>query len=506
MGTFQIVYDDFSGGQYMGPRDTNLPKNTWFGDNVATTPNGRAMPVGYLTATTSKLGSTVDDGYIRDLWQVGNYGYAFVVWRVSGVNTPRMVKFQVNDGTNFPVTSTVTTLTGTVSGRVAYDPTNTKFFYVDSGNIRTVTTGGTTATASTALSATGVTNIALYGYRMVVWGGSSKKLYYSDTDLVTYSTGNYYEFNGEILNVLPRANDLLVFCTTGVYSMVGVLGASVSSQLIVPQDNVTEGMKDAAIIGRSAYFLDQLYDGQIDGRIYRLNGATVEPVFTMDPDDITNELMDSASPARLSVVNNGLLAVQLQSGISYAMTSAGVWARYTQTIDIPDPALAEQYLLGRPGPGAQNEYFLSSYLDEEDNYAFVCNRVIRSVPAPTYKDENFVYSGGSSTPVEYATGTIFLSEYWHNKPFSVKQALVQWGNLNTYSQVVVSVEQTGLLDATPQTGQNNNSSFTMTTTNDRADDVLIRAYPNRANKGYGVKPYLSIRHATLKRVILICED
>jgi hypothetical protein len=339
---------------------------------------------------------------------------------------------------------------------------------------------------------------------MVAWGSTNKKLYYSDTDLVTYSTGNYYEFNGEILNVVVRANDLLVFCTTGVYSVVGVLGSSVSIQLIVPQENITEGMKDANVVGRSAYFLDQVSDGKIDGRIYRLNGATVEPVFTMDASDIAIDAMTGDAPAKLRVVNNGLLAVQLQTGVCYAMTSPGVWTRYEDTIGDIDISISGQYLLGRPGVRAQNEYFLSSYLDPDNNYAFVCNRVIRSVSGPTYLDEDFNYTGGASTPTDPAEGSVTLAEYWHNKPFSVKQALVQWGNINTNSRVKVTALQTGLLDATPL--GNDSTEITLTTTNNAADDVLQRCYPNNANKGYGVKPYLTIRHATLKRVILICED
>jgi hypothetical protein len=508
MASFQIVYDDFSGGQYMGPRDTNLPKNTYFASNVATTPHGRLMPMGILEAVDYTLSGSPSAGYIKDFWQVGNEAYAFVNWVVSSTNTPRMVKFSVNDGTSFPQSGVVTSLTGRISGKVAYDPANTKFFYVDAGNIRTVTTTGTTATASTALSATGVTDIALYGYRMVTWGGNGKRLYYSDTDLTTYSTSNYYEFNGPIINVLPRANDLLVFCTTGVFSVVGVLGSSVTIQLIVPQDNVTEGMKDAVIVGRSAFFLDQKYDGSIDGRIYQLVGSNVQPVFTMDIEDVRTSLMQNTSPARIQITNNGMLTVQFYHGTCYAMTSPGVWTRYDGTISSDvDPTEQEQYLIARPGPSAQNEYFLAAYLDVNDGLSFKCRRVIRSVAEPTYSDENFVYTGTASVADIQPQGTATLAEYWHQKPFSVKQALVQWGSLGTKSQVGIEVLQTGLLDATPTVGANNMSSFIALATSDSLQrDILNRTYPNDANKGYGVKVILDLNYATVKRVILICED
>jgi hypothetical protein len=508
MASFQIVYDDFSGGQYMGPRDTNLPKNTYFAENVATTPQGRLMPMGILEAIEYTLGGNPSAGYIKDFWQVGNNAYAFVNWVVSSANAPRMVNFSVNDGTSFPQAGVVTTLTGRLSGKVAYDPANTRFFYVDAGNIRTVTTTGTVALASSALSAIDIRDIALYGYRMVTWGGNGKRLYYSDTDLTTYSTSNYYEFNGPIINVLPRANDLLVFCTTGVFSLVGVLGSSVTSQLIVPQDNVTEGMKDAVIVGRSAFFLDQKYDGSIDGRIYQLVGSNVQPVFTMDIDDVKMSMMESTSPARMQISNNGMMTVLFYHGVCYAMTSPGVWTRYENAIGTVDATEQEQYLVARPGPSAQNEYFLAAYLDPNNDFTFKCNRLIRSVAEPTFSDENFVYTGTSSTASINPVGTATLAEYWHQKPFSVKQVLVQWGNLAaSQSQVKVNVLQTGLLEATPTVGSGNvSTAISLSTTDSGTSDVFNRTYPDNANKGYGVKTILELTYATVKRVILICED
>lgn len=507
MGSFQIVYDDFSGGQYMGP-STIQPKNTYFGSDVMTSPSGRLIPGGQSQATQQNPAvASPNSGAIYDYWHVGNVAYAFVEWVKSSTKYPRMIAHQVNDGALFPVTPTVTTLTGSLNGKVAYDPTSTKFFYVDAGNIRTVTTGGTVALASSALSATGVTDIALYNFRMVVWGGTSKRLYFSDTDLTTYSTSNYYEFSGKILNVLPRANDLLVFCTTGVFSLVGVLGSGVTSQLVVPQDNIMEGMKDAVVVGRTAYFMDQTNEGAIDGRIYRLVGSRVEVAATIEYSDLeNNQNVAGAEQARMQVVSNSTVAVQLKSGVIYSMNPQGQWARFTSSpAGFADAGLTKQFLLARAGTSAQNEYFLAAGLDDE--FVFNADRYIRSVPVPTNADANFTYVSGASAPTNAQPGYAILSEYWHQKPFSVKQALVEFQNRTTSTRVIVYVQQTGVIDATDTQQWNNYSS---TTTFDGTGgfyaDVLKRAYVNDANKGHGVKVLVNIRDTMLHRVILICED
>jgi hypothetical protein len=64
MGSFQITYDDFSAGQYMGNRSTNLPKNTWYGNNVLPTPSGQLIASGQANAATWAVTGTPTSGSI----------------------------------------------------------------------------------------------------------------------------------------------------------------------------------------------------------------------------------------------------------------------------------------------------------------------------------------------------------------------------------------------------------------------------------------------------------
>ena len=321
MGTFQITYDDFSGGHYMGRKANNLPKNTWSGTDVIATSNGN------LIASETYLASTYDpkpsvDVDIFDHWVIGVDSYVFTNYLPS---TSRMIKTpDINNGTKFTITTATTpnplvptTLTGVLAGQVAYEPSASKFYYATTtGNIYSVLASATPTIAlvSSALSGIAITNIALYGYRLVAWGPTSKRLYYSDTTFATWSTANYYEFNGNILNVLPRTNDLLVICDTGVFSLVGVLGASITNQLIVPQTNVAEGMRKAVVVGRNVYFLDQTLSGSLDGRIYRLTGSSVQAVETMDVFNVVEASTKGSEQGVIGAINDGRIVVQLKDG------------------------------------------------------------------------------------------------------------------------------------------------------------------------------------------------
>jgi len=536
MGSFQIVYDDFSGGQYMGPKSNNLPKNAWHGNNAIALANGRLCPVGSIILGSNNGVSGATGAQIMDSWTVGKANYSFVIWSST---TSKMSKFvDVNDGTQFPLGATNTNLTGTLGGKVAYVPAEGKFYYVNTnsgtfGYIRSVTTTGTDASVSTALgSGTGITNVALYGYRLIAWGPTTKRLYYSDTALTGWSTSQYYEFNGEIVNAVPRANDLLVICTTGVFSVVGVLGSSVTIQQIVPQQNVTEGMRDATTVGRNLFFLDQMRSGSLDGNIYRLLGSQSEIVATMILTDV-NAANDGKEKGRIQSVADGRLLVTLRSGVIYTQSSHGRWARLTEpNVWNVDPNLINQVCIARPGPESQNEYSIVSYVDDETQYPIRAWRITHNVTEPRNLDNDFVFDGidfpnsptvgqiftsgdkswiwggtvwVAAASTQVAEGNVELSEYWHQKPFTVKEMLVEWAAGPTGTPIVSGlIKPTGLVDVN-QSSYTTSESYSAQETS-TGNLVVSRLRADDSPRGYGVKPNLTFQNAVINRVILMCED
>lgn len=509
MGSFQIVYDDFSGGQYMGPKSTNLPKNTWHGDGAIALPNGRLCPVGYKQAGSNGGVTSATSAKIMDIWTIGAANYSFIIW--SGTTSKMCRLLSVNNGTTFPITSTDTSLTGTIGGKVAYVPAESKFYYVNTnsgtfGYIRSVTTGGTDASVSTALgSGTGITNLALYGYRLVAWGPTTKRLYYSDTALTGWSTSQYYEFNGQILNVLPRTNDLLVICDTGVFSVVGVLGSSVTIQQIVPQQNVTEGMRDATVVGRNVFFLDQQRSGSLDGNIYRMVGSSVDIVGTMNLDDV-NAADDGYEKGRIQSISDGRLVVVLRNGITYSQTSHGRWARILFAYDATDNNETNQIAVARPGPESQNEYFVIGVVQNDTKFPIRWYRIVNNVITGTDTDEDFIFFGSASVSTVHPTAEVELSEYWHQKPFTVKEVLVEWEDAgNGTPQVGVSIKPSGLVDVDSADYTQSDWAYAQESST-AGNRVVSRLRGDDGPRGYGAKAILSFTSAIINRVILICED
>lgn len=513
MGSFQITYDDFSGGQYMGNKSTNLPKNTWHGENVIPTPAGQLIASGNATAANWTVTGSVDSGKILDHWVISGDSYVFINTLKTSTNTSRFLRFQsVNNGSTFPITPITATLVGVLDGNVAYYPATFLFYYISTaGNIYSVTTTGTVTVVSSALGGLGLRNITSYGYRLLAWGNGNvtekKRLYYSDTTLATWSSANYYEFSGTILQVLPRTNDLLVICDTGVFSLVGVLGASITNQLIVPQENITEGMKDATIVGRNVYFLDQLANGSMDGRLYRMVGSSVQPVETLSLSDVLAQT--GVEQARVMAINDGRLIIMMRTGICYAETTKGQWTRLTATTATLLSAASKQQQIGRAGPSSLNEFFMVASFDTTTK-SIVLNRYIHNeiVPVPTLGDIT-ISGGGSGT---LPTATVTLSEYFHSKPFTVKEMFIEYSPVQTFGVAPVvqpQIQPTGNVDVLSDNIPNILSS---TEPNLNQDSVSFGTYvmerfrPNNAAKGFGVKPIITFSAATIKRVILNCED
>jgi hypothetical protein len=514
MGSFQITYDDFSGGQYMGNKSTNLPKNTWHGENVIPTPAGQLIASGNAIAADYAVPGTPDTGTIFDHWVIGGDAYVFINTIKTGTSTSRFLKFAgVNNGGTFPITPTDVTLTGFLGGNVAYYPATSLFYYISTvGNIYSVTTAGSVSgVISSNLAGFGLTNITSYGYRLLAWGGTNathkKRLYYSDTALTGWLSSFYYEFSGTILQVLPRSNDLLVICDTGVFSLVGVLGASITNQLIVPQENITEGMRDATVVGRNVYFLDQLANGSMDGRLYRMIGSSVQPVETLSLSDVLAQT--GVEQSRVMAINDGRIVVMMRTGICYAETSKGQWTRLTATAATLSSTASKQQQIGRAGPNSLNEFFMVASFDITKK-KITLNRYIHNeiYPAPTFG--NITISGGGSGTLP--TATVTLPEYWHSKPFSVKEVFIEYSpttNFGVSTVVEAQIVSTGNVDVLSQDISLMPSSLTPNINQLSASYgtyVMERFRPNNAAKGFGAKTIITFSAATIKRVILNCED
>jgi len=510
MATFQVVYDDFSGGQYMGFRPANQPKNTWTGTDVLANANGELIPggnrlVGTWTQTVGAEGDIVDHFYENQT------GYFFT-------NGSRFVKYTHNNGTAFPVSFTVYTPSGTgIIASAAFSELHNRFYYLlasgSGGSVYSMTKTGSSALFYTIPSGHLPAKIFAYKQRLVYFGNN--RMYYSGvwngSAYGAFTTGHYYEFDSDIVSMFPRTDDLLAICDDGTYSLTGVLGSGVTIQTLTPGENVSVGMRNGAIVNRSLFYVDEANsNGSIDGRLYRMVGASIQHVASFDYGDydFQSNGFNIADPGKVVAMPNGRIAVQLRSGYTYFESTPGVFAKskvFTITETALSRAASQQYAPARPMSGAPDEYLLTAVITNPTNEQISIYRTYTNVPGPTKLDANFNYSTNSTCTVN-PTGTVELSEYFHNKPFSVKEVFIEYSISESTSTVSCNIVPTGVVDV-PVGTLPSVVSATSTETNATSGGYrMYRYWPNNASKGFGVKPQLTITNTFIKRVILNCED
>jgi hypothetical protein len=510
MGSFQVVYDDFSGGQYMGPRPANQPKNTWSGNDVLPNPNGELIPSGSRAVGTYT--ATLSGGTIVDHWVVSTTGYFFT-------GRPRMVKYEHNNGAAFPVTMTnyaMTGLTGTMSS-VTYSVLHGRFYVLtisgSSGTVWNVTTTGTVTSFSTALSSGSPQGITTYKQRLLVWG--TNRLYYSGvwtgTAYGALSTAQYYELDSRIIAVYPRTDDLLIVCEDGTFSLTGIFGVGVTIQTLTPGSNVASGMKTGDVVNRSLFYVDELTSyGSLDGRLYRMVGASMQQVASFEYGDYpyADNGYSLTQPGIVTAMPNGRIAIQFRNGVTYFETTPGVFAK-SDVFDIEDTsttrATSGLYRMAKAGPNAPDEYMLTAVLTNpavNDNVTVY--RTYTNVPAPTKLDANFNFSTNSTCTVN-PTGTVELSEYWHSRPFTVKEVFIEY-SVTTGGSVSCTIIPTGVVDVPAANLASVVSTAASETSPPAGGYRMYRYWPNNASKGFGAKPQLTITNCFVKRVIMNCED
>ena len=509
MGAFQIVYDDFSGGQYMGPKSTNQPKNTWHGNNIICNARGELVPTGTLLAARNSV--TESGGLIIDHWIMGDFGYVFVAYAA----TAKMLRYTHNNGSAFPVNTTNSTLPtpNIIGNSVAYSSITNSFYWPyqitgsSSGFYKTTTSGSSSLMSGTVDRQ--ITGIASYKLRLLSWGGS--RLFYSGnwsgTDFGAWSSAQYYEFDSRIQNVFPRTDDVLVVCDQGVYSLTGVLGSGVNIQLLIPGPNVSDGMQYGDVVNRSLYYLDNSgvsLAGPLDGRLYRMSGASTTAVASFDLNDVgfNPNGTSTLEPGRVIALPNGRISVLFKNGVSYNETTPGVFSK-SDIHNIDTGTFAARYKQAKAGPGAPNEYMVTAVIDTSLAGKIAIYRTLNNVPSPTFLDAEFSIS--ASTRTVLPTGTVELPEYWHSKPFTVKEMFIEY-SVATGGSIAASITPTGVVDVGPTELASSGSSTTTDSTQTAGGFRMYRYWPNNSSKGFGIKPNMTLTNCTVKRVIVNCED
>ena len=238
MAAFNYEWEDFRGGYYVGPSDTNQPKNTWKGANITLSDDDATLVPTYQPQTrtltgVSTSGGKISNGATATTWSDPTYfnGYVVLVGRTAAVATV----YFINTATNV-VESVSLGVAGTVCGGppvvvpitsdiVAYVAIGTYSIYKVTRSTAAVVT--ITPTSNTTIL---LTNLTIWNARMIAWGTASDTFLFSDALLFNlWPSLNYVSVgyaNEGIAHCIPRNLDMVVAKPSGWYSISGVLGAN----------------------------------------------------------------------------------------------------------------------------------------------------------------------------------------------------------------------------------------------------------------------------------------
>lgn len=560
MGSFQITYDDFTGGHYMGDRSASLPNNTWRGRNALLSPNGDLIPSGAkkLRAidapsvsgliSTTKIHDAIST-HVTGLVLPGSMFFVTYYWFSPTPGTASRRHDVTTDGLLNNLNTW--TLTGRLEGKVTYDNYRTgvnppyAFTYIDytTGNIRQITNSGTDTLVVANPFPSGYKPYSLYkvGYRLVTH--DARLLFYSAAlDASSWSATDYYEFPDTILNVYARTNDFLVMTSSGLFSVTGVLGENVTIQPIVPAEQTVNGMARAVLDGRSLVFSDEGYlhpygtskTSYMDSTLYELVGSEVYPIATLDQSDLLDDIMEvgaglSGESIVVENVGGNQLACLSRDGVAWFKNRRQTWARMypADWAPVSMDTDSNQIAICRPISGPESSSPPRNFRQPKDEYSVAAIvdfdtlqiNVLRYINNHPYTNANDFIFSGSIGATELASATVDLAEYWHSKPMVVRELVVETvfdnpADLNlatsTTSTLAPTVYATGSIDraptATPQSSSAQSISVALSTITGIGQRAIYRFKVDDAGRAYGFYPSITWQGCRIRRVIAICED
>jgi hypothetical protein len=163
-------------------------------------------------------------------------------------------------------------------------------------------------------------------------------------------------------------------------------------------------------------------------------------------------------------------------------------------------------VIAKPGLRASNDYILTAVSAPTAGSRVRIYRTLVNVPQPTYVDAVYDYNFTAPyTPIVKPSGTVQLAEYWHQKPFTVKEMFVEY-SVGTEGIIYGYVEPTGVVDVPVSNLPNVVATQFSDAGQTSGGFRMYRYWPDNASKGFGMKPHLTLTNCTVKRVIVNCED
>jgi len=476
---FDVEWDDFSGGYYVGRSDARQPKNTWRGNDVMVAQHDQMLvPAAPIEIANNWAGTVLNS--FGPILMDGIYLYAFddldpfLMWEL-----PVLTDWDgVSPLNSYTFTTNTPTGRGVVAGGYLVMPTDAAF--IATYNLSTNVTS--TATAGPAI----VTDMAQWGEFTMAWNGSTNRLYYSaPANPLSWSSANYYDIGkpGDRILTCAAALGTLYVGTEGAwYALTGVPGASIS-------------VRQITYTGASSAYSTPDLNGVVFAGGY--NGHT--PVAALAGSRLQPVIYDASSATTTADVHP---ADQYLVGDPGDVTGESLWVR------APEGSWSKLGAeVSRGFPADRSIYFESASRVYYIANGIVCRQKLDVHDPP-------LDAAGTS----FQTCAAILSDYQANSPFRVDEVIVELSLGVTAANsprrsVSCAVEQTSVpVEASSTTGFSTNTSDNQTylmpgmaqaTNNER---VTVRFRPNNAGASYTAAPRITLEGVKLRRVIMRCTE
>lgn len=523
---FDVEYDDFSGGYFIGPVNNAQPRNTWRGDNImATSDDGYLMPASEMLAASSAFSTT----------NVGRLARG----SVAGANT----LFMVDKGTagtttayvhtisSFPTVTTTTQTAATPGASVAVDDaqqqrsplvrfgSNAKYYCGgwDNGAATFAQIGefeGAVAPVwyDTPFPAGNHVQCVSHNDFMCLFtrtttGSQRHRFYYSAPQNATsWTSSNYYDVgnpNWPIRAMVSRGGDLYIGKDEGWWVLTGVLGTTASLRKIAHRGPSTAVHPVPSTFG-FFYPSTEVAEPFASAQLRLLRGSTVEPLMYWPypvPDG-----GQSAHVRELVRVGDHIVA-DGQDGTSLFIFNemSRRWRRVLRPADSTFGAVT--YFTPCENLGAAQHVYLVK--GEDKTIGTASNRLYRHELEPV---EPPVTNAGAFT-----SGSATLAEYAHKQPFIIEEVIAQLdlGYTTTNSTRSITTQMftpgapfdAGISYTTLSARASTAQTFTLpAASSTNREKVWVRFKPNDGGHTMSVDPTVTLQGCKLVRLILRCQE
>lgn len=522
---FEVVYDDFSGGHFVGQVGTKQPKNTFVGYDIGPdSSDGGLVPLGEFFAINNALSGDAYSTCTKPLiTYYTSVGTAKMVW----AGNAHSYLVDLAPPITFPVSVGSLAMAGSYAQALpAYFPPQDRVLIPNSARTSIfsldITGANPVLAATTALPATmqlgAGTGIVVYG-EFAMFATGLGKLYFSNPSLATtWTATDWIAIPSGTVSLLVHQGSMYIGASTGWWVATGIPGSTLSLRQIttvatgylpvsidtsivsagspvttlLKQESVPNGPLFRELVGARDRPLS--WGGSPDGRypFYVAETARVGPYFVARTPFQQGTLVDEGGGS--TVLGTTLWILD---------TRTGVWTRR----QVPVHTL---YSLAtwREAAGDLIAYRTNS----PDNHYFASLSL------------NGLYADQDGT---YQTGTAELAEHYHPSLFHVTEVLceVDLGVIDNLAEnaltnldrsISVYVKTPGVvIDQEQDLTLSRSKSSTLTQTlptraqvgaNYTRRRVWVRFNPSDGNSTFNATPVVTLTGCKLRRLIMRCTE